>query len=407
MTELSKVTLPAVQEVSVLEALQGGVRSPLRLDERKKGIAEAFVRAHEGQQAAFTAAPSARLAGVPVGRHVAPPPAVQVDAYEQALAVAARGGIRDAQKSKDKSPHVALYRARFTPDPNFLRKDLKIFKATLATRAKSLVDLATHLKPEEQALRRYLLLKMLEPDASLTKLERATASKLLNRCMTEHGDYINSAVAAFEVGSALKLDRSSLNEYIKAFHLVESKSSELIQPDNMLVLFRHLRRGTTEENLPNSLKSFKNELIDNLSREKTQKPNRASVIRQHLIISQIQQIRVIQKFLIVHQRFVGCCKKLNFDNLPNPLDLMEMGLRAMASGEIIGGISDLVRCASTVTARQRPAKNIFMTNYALGVLKNPEFSQLYRTRAHQLQVAEGIGKQMVAGAVLGAVRQHD
>jgi len=116
---------------------------------------------------------------------------------------------------------------------------------------------------------------------------------------------------------------------------------------------------------------------------------------------------VIQKFLIVHQRFVGCCKKLNFDNLPNPLDLMEMGLRAMASGEIIGGISDLVRCASTVTARQRPAKNIFMTNYALGVLKNPEFSQLYRTRAHQLQVAEGIGKQMVAGAVLGAVRQHD
>lgn len=170
---------PIVQKVTTAEALQSGALAKKQLSAVEQKKLNNFIRAHAQRNSSgeppVEVTPNNRLEGKP-----------QVTAEEQALAVASRSR-EDAHTKRTSEKYKEAYRLMFTSDMTFLSKDLISLNTAVKTKSKSLVDLAGNLRPEEKALRKFLLVSLLLEEPGLSKTEIKDLNNYKKSLYSEHG----------------------------------------------------------------------------------------------------------------------------------------------------------------------------------------------------------------------------
>lgn len=393
---------PITQEISVNEAQQGGAGARKTLTPEQQKTVDRFVKAH---QSAFSHQDPNEQTNAPE-RGAATQYGPQVDATEQAFAVSARGRSEEVkvttQRRVGHKKAKAVYRILFTTDDAFLKKDLASLANALRTRSKSLADLSNGSSASEKAVRKYLLAKMINSDNPVIQ---ANAAALITSIEKQYGDLINATFQGFDSGITKPLQVISLKDYIKAFQIAEVQPAE--NSFQIIDLYKAIRKNITDEHLEVDLQRMKNELTVILEREKTQSPTRVTTSRQHLLLSRINQLDLLIKAKILHDKFLHCCAKAKLTNLPGLGGLLESCLQAVASSEIIAGLNGLVRIAQNVKATNKPANNIFMANYLRMVLQNNQLKGLYPTNFQRRQLLDGIYKNLKAQGILAVGAAHE
>jgi hypothetical protein len=387
---------PIVQEVTTAEALQSGALAKKQLSAVEQKKLNNFIRAHAQRNSSgeppVEVTPNNRLEGKP-----------QVTAEEQALAVASRSR-EDAHTKRTSEKYKEAYRLMFTSDMTFLSKDLISLNTAVKTKSKSLVDLAGNLRPEEKALRKFLLVSLLLEEPGLSKTEIKDLNNYKKSLYSEHGDFISGSISAFEVGKQSRLSQATLREFIKAYQTIEIQPH--VDAPDILSLFKAIRNNVTKEDFSADMNKMRDGFINILSREKTQNPKKITAPRHYMILSRINQINLLIKAQGIHKKFLNCCTAAKLSGLPSLSNLLESCLQTVASAEVVTGLNSLVRIASAVSANNRPGKNIFITNYNRLVLKSDLLEDLYKNGSHRKQVTDGIDKNLKAAGVLSVGASH-
>lgn len=387
---------PIVQEVTTAEALQSGALAKKQLSAVEQKKLNNFIRAHAQRNSSgeppVEVTQKNRLEGKP-----------QVTAEEQAIAVASRSR-EDAHAKRASEKYKEAYRVMFTSDMTFLSKDLISLNTAVKTKSKSLVDLAGNLRPEEKALRKFLLVSLLLEEPSLSKTEIKDLNTYKKSLNSEHGDFISSSISAFEVGKQSRLSQATLREFIKAYQTIEIQPH--VDAPDILSLFKAIRNNVTKEDFSADMNKMRDGFINILSREKTQNPKKITAPRHYMILSRINQINLLIKAQGIHKKFLNCCTAAKLSGLPSLSNLLESCLQTVASAEVVTGLNSLVKIASAVSANNRPGKNIFITNYNRLVLKNDLLEDLYKNGSHRKQVTDGIDKNLKAAGVLSVGASH-
>ncbi|VWX34786.1 conserved hypothetical protein [Limnobacter sp. 130] len=387
---------PIVQEVTTAEALQSGALAKKQLSAVEQKKLNNFIRAHAQRNSSgeppVEVTQKNRLEGKP-----------QVTAEEQAIAVAARSR-EDAHAKRASEKYKEAYRVMFTSDMTFLSKDLISLNTAVKTKSKSLVDLAGNLRPEEKALRKFLLVSLLLEEPGLSKTEIKDLNTYKKSLNSEHGDFISGSISAFEVGKQSRLSQATLREFIKAYQTIEIQPH--VDAPDILSLFKAIRNNVTKEDFSADMNKMRDGFINILSREKTQNPKKITAPRHYMILSRINQINLLIKAQGIHKKFLNCCTAAKLSGLPSLSNLLESCLQTVASAEVVTGLNSLVRIASAVSANNRPGKNIFITNYNRLVLKSDLLEDLYKNGSHRKQVTDGIDKNLKAAGVLSVGASH-
>jgi hypothetical protein len=395
--------------VTAQEALTSGALVGKRtLDTRETRVVSDFIRAH--RKTARQAAPGNLTASktLPPSRALQASAVTQVDAKELAAAVSLRGNTstEDSSKRKDTSKHRAVYKTFFTNDQRFLNRDIESALEALSTGGKSLCDLSRSLSPQDVALRKYLLLAMIEEGQPLGAIEARNLSRLKESLLQSHGQYIAETMAGFDLtrmalDSGVVNSRIGIREYAKAFQVLGDNQQDLANPHSLLALFRVLKKSASEESLYENINTLRNKLKDTLTRESTQYPSRATAYRQHLISSQLNQLRTLGNLMKLHTAYKKMCVAMKINNLPSTPDLVDLCIR-IVSGDVASGVSELVRVMAAVHTRLSTVRNAISATYINAVLKHPVLASLYRNPAQQLQMVDQLNKNLVPGAVLSA-----
>ena len=397
---VTEVNVLGRQEVTVSEALQCGLVQDKIRDPKVRQRIETFINAHASKQSEnLTDQPPPLFAGLAV---------TQVSAVELQEAVLLRG-IDSSKKTKvvneagsaKSQKYRAMYKVLFPATDSFLEKDLQSMLYSLKNRSKCLVDLASGLAPRQKALRKFLLLEILdemEDDKAKSEL-RDEIQDYKNLLLQENKEFICSTISAYEIGRIKAFKGPGLKEFIKAYQVIE------IQPDisaagDLLPLFRLVKRDIDHGVPIKRLVKMQEGFIQVLVREKTQDPNRITTIRQSFILSRIKQYGFLINFYALHERFIQSCKKANVENLPSITALMECCLQAVASDENLAGINGLIANASGVLSKSRSAKNAFITLYNRWVLQNNLLRDIYKSDGHRKLLSDNIRRNVEAGAVL-------
>lgn len=396
--------------VTAQEALSSGALAGKRaLDTRETKLVSDFIRAHRKSSQAASTAKQLAAKSTPQAQKTQASAATQVDARELAAAVALRGNTQaeeDVTRRKNISKHKAVYRTYFSSDERFLARDIESFLQTLSTGGKNLCDLSRSLSVQDVALRKYLLLTMIEEEQPLGVIEARNLSRLKSSLIQSHGKYIAETLASFDltqlaVNSGVLTNRIGIREYAKAFQVLGDNQPDLANPNSLLALFRVLKKSVDEQGLYKNIKILRAKLKDTLSRESTQYPSRATAYRQHLIVSQLNQLRTLGNLLKLHSAYKKTCTSMKIDNLPPTPDLVDLCIR-IVSGDVAAGVSELVRIMAGVHTRLNTVRNAISSSYINAVLKHPVLASLYRNPAQQLQMVDQLNKNLVPGAVLSA-----
>lgn len=400
---MSSRVQPITQEISVSEAQQGGAGSSKKLTPEQKKTINRFIGVH-ASKISLPASSESQAQGL---NNIQVQSGPQVDAFEQATAVSARGrseevkavaGRRSIRSTKLK----AIYKILFTPDEAFLEKDMASLAHALRSKSKCLADDAHGLTDIERKLRKYLLSKLIrtdDPDVQTAAFEFAA------RFEQEHASLLEATQSAYDAGKSQRLHGISLKEYIKAFQIAEIQPTE--PSTHILNLFRAVRKMVADNNLIAGLIRMKNDFVTVLNREKSQSPTRLTTPRQHLLLSRINQLNLLIKACHLHAKFLTCCRKAKIENLPKMGELIESCLQAVSSSDLISGINGLVRLAQNVKSTNTPAKNIFITNYLRMVLQSIQLKALYPTNFQKRQILDGINKNMTVNGILAVGRPHE
>jgi hypothetical protein len=395
--------------VTAQEALTSGALIGKRaLDARETRVVSDFIRAHKKAASQAASGNLVTTKATQPSKALQASAVTQVDAKELAAAVSLRGNTSagNTPRPKDISKHRAVYKTFFTNDQRFLSRDIESTLESLSTGGKSLCDLSRSLKPQEVALRKFLLLSMIEEGHALGAIEARNLSRLKASLLQSHGKYIAETMAGFDL-TRLALDsgvvssRIGIREYAKAFQVLGDNQQDLANPHSLLALFRALKKSASDEGLYDNINTLRNKLKDTLTRESTQYPSRATAFRQHLISSQLNQLRTLGNLLKLHTAYKNMCVAMKINNLPSTSDLVDLCIR-IVSGDVASGVSELVRVMAAVHTRLSTVRNAISSTYINAVLKHPVLASLYRNPAQQLQMVDQLNKNLVPGAVLSA-----
>lgn len=409
-----------VQTVNTQELhAAGGVVTVRKLDERQQKKVAEFYSSHlhgrlQSNQAAATSAVKSSSTERVAQSNLRQTSAIhQIDAKELADAVALRGGA-GAGSDRRAQKHRQMYRVLISADERFMARDLESMLHHVKTQSKSLVDLSTSTNLDSKAFRKYLLLSMIESESErLDAYEKGFLSGQKKKILQFHGDYIAKQVASFEVSKAavksgLAVTQISLREYIKAFSLRDRNENEPINPESLLVLYRAISKSSgsksaVSKDIFQCIRELASKLVDNLARENTQNPSRASAFRQHIVLSQINQLRTLSKLVALHASYVKACQDLPLKNVPSFTDLTDLTLRIFM-GDVAAGVGELVRVLGAVTGDFHAARNAAAVNYINRILKDARLAFLFKNSAQQLQMTDQLMRHLVSGGLLSIRR---
>lgn len=407
------VQAPSVQDVSTTEVLQTGitVKNPLEKEEVHKRVKN-FMAEHATKSApnsetntdtdqkktvgAIVTAPVENVAGMP-----------QVSTEEQQQAVLQKGGV--ARFSLDKRPGKTkgierVYRTLYYDDGNFFEQDMMSLLNAIRSKRKSIVDLADNLRPEEKALRKYLLIEALKEqgDSLISAEDRKEIESTRQKILAEHGDYITGTLGAYNAGLNKKFQGPGLREFIRAYQVIETQPNTISATD-VFNLYKTIKKdiqaGAPIEKLVRMQEGF----IQVLHREKTQQPSRVTTQRHHLILSRIKQFGLLISLHALHSQFLKWGEKAEIQGLPNVVSLIETCLQVVLSNETLAGANALVAIASAVRSDKLPAKNVFITNYCRAVLMHGSISKMYRNANQRKILVEHIERNTQLSAILAPI----
>jgi len=408
MTNLIKVPIPSIQEVTSIEALQSGISSIKKLDDRQQKIVADFLSAHSAvnakarQTAAALPVASATITPVNLLKPIQVMAGEQLSSIEQSQAVAQSGKIASQAPKAKQSLNRGLYKLMFTPedtDELFLNRDLNSMRRSLITNDQTLVDRSSDPRGPAAALRRFLLLAILKSEGRLEKAEIPPADRLRAKILQEHGPFIEHALSEFASSKQVAVSPLTLKERITAYHHTEGKTIEPLGLNTLIGLYRRLRAGASDASFVAKVRSRLDELEMLLNRERSSSPSKAIPVRHHILHTEVQQLRMIIKIFSLHRKFLSQATKFGLNGLPQVFDLMESTLKILMSSDLVMGIQDLMKLGNTLQASRSFAKNAFLTNYIRWVLKNPLFENYYVNKAQNLTIADSLQKLVVPGAV--------
>lgn len=388
-----------VQEVTAAEALQGGNPADKKASPKELKKVSDFIKAHQLKQTSTLVNNDQPLEFVENKGVVQDGP--QVDANEQATATASKG-FETSKKSSTKTETrklIQVYNLLFSQDEEFLDRDLSSWKNFFTRKSQPLVDLATTLSIQDKALRKYLLTSLLLSDAENKNISNEL-NNTLKTILANHGDYITSTLEAFGQGRLGKLNDVTLREYIKAYQIMETTIPD--EAPDIFNFFKAIRKEIGLNNFQAAMRRMLKEYSRLIVREKDTGSKRASVRRQHILLSRIQQLRILLAVYIVHEAFMKCCEKANLKNLPVLGALMEACLQAITTSEILAGVNTLIRFAASVKTSGDHGPNQFIAAYQKMVLQYELVLKLFPDASQQRQVNDHLKRNTKKNAVLGA-----
>ncbi|NJM32394.1 MAG: hypothetical protein HC848_05380 [Limnobacter sp.] len=327
--------------------------------------------------------------------------AEQVDAQELAQAVAQKGR-NELLKNTDAARRMRkVYSIVVTPDRNFLALDLAKQKTALLINSKSAVDTAPGIKPQVRAQRKYLLMEIIEAEERVDnpRLANLAASQKKLLLTGPYGDYIQATLDAYENGTVKALKAPDLKQYV---HMYQVGANVVGGPQERL---KELRRHFGDKNLHFPIQRKIADCQRTIEREKSGSPRRALADRHHLILNEIEELKVLDTVLGMVNKFLsGYCAKAGYsrDSLPSVAELTECALKMCSSAEHLVGVNNTVRLIGSVSAARVDPKNNFMTTFTNQVMRSDVLKNLFKSSMYYRQAMDGLIKHVRANGVAAA-----
>lgn len=397
---------PLQQEVTSLEILQSGGQSTGNLTESQRKKISDFVSAHHlvKQDDAKASTPNASNGKSSSEAKVGVvAPIVQVNEVEQSQAVLTRGQrsrtTNQFGRVRSGSKFESLYKLAISDDEYFLRRDLSIFKISLSTRERDLVDLSSSLNSSEKAFRKFLLISMLEERGGLTRSELRHLNSIKQPLLEVHGDYINDKIEQIELAQHPISGLISFRENARAYSVEDIGKKSGHGFNGLLYMFQKLQAISSESNFLDVVADRSADLHMILEREKVSSPAQVLKIRRHQMLAEVRYLKLMMLAFRLHTDFLRQCEKFSMSGLPSTLPLMEITFKIVASLDVSSGVREAVNSAASVKGAHTYSSNQMVANYARWILGHPIFEKYYASRAHKLSVVDAINKAMLAGAI--------
>lgn len=389
---MTNTVLPIRQDISTQEVWVGA-SSNTGLSKESAKKAEAFVRAHRQAR---------QQAGEPpIGANQQRSNATtQVDAREQAEAVARKGRTDIVDDLPGISKSRSLYKKLISTDERYLRRDLDSLVNALRTQSKSLVDSAGNLTPDQKVIRKYLLCDIGLSEPGLDSGTRALLRQLKSQLMTLHEDLIKRGLMYVNEASELGFRRVQLRELVKAFRSLETNSEGTFA--SLMELFRMVRGYSDAKTFIAELGRLRATLDVVIDKEKTLGSRSSNNLRISHLETRAHQIGLLIRLRKLHERFLEVCTRAQFTSLPSASDLIMGCLNLVSSGQPMEATNQVVKMAAGVKGAGTHSRNTFITNYGLLVLNHDMVLELFRNGLHKQQVVDVLLRNVRSAGILSA-----
>lgn len=389
---MTNTVLPIRQDISTQEVWVGA-SSNTGLSKESVKKAEAFVRAHRQNRSQ-----SGEVAAeVSQQRSTA---TTQVDAREQAEAVARRGRTDETEGNPGGLKSRVLYKKLISTDERYLQRDLDSLLNALRSQSKSLVDGANGLTPDQKVIRKYLLCEIGLADSGVDLSGRALLRQLKSQLLNSNGELIKRGLMYVNEASELGFRPVQLRELVKAFRSLEADSEGTFT--SLMELFKMVRGCPDAKTFIAELGRLRATLDVVIDKEKTLGSRSSNNPRISHLETRAHQIGLLIRLRKLHERFLTVCTNAQFTSLPSASDLIMGCLNLVSSGQPMEATNQVVKMAAGVKGAGLHVRNSFITNYGLLVLNHDMVVELFRNGLHKQQVVDVLLRNVRAAGILSA-----